>query len=102
MPRITTVPHPPTLSFYRSALRAIRLAAPERATGLAPPLAHLQRKLQYNLRDGIQLYHQERDHATIQDLIRGGEQDLAIIQAWRHVDPLWLDRIFKKPTGKMS
>ncbi|KAF9972475.1 hypothetical protein BGZ65_009795 [Modicella reniformis] len=93
MPLISVIPHPPTLIFYRTALRAIRPT---------PPLTHLRRKLQYNIRDGILIHQHERNYETVQDLIRGGEQDLAMILTWKHVDPLWLERIFKKPTANKS
>jgi len=94
MPHISAIPHAPTLSFYRTALRALRLTP--------IPLVHLRRKLQYNIRDGISIYQHERNYDIIQNLIRDGEQDLAMIQAWKHVDPHWLERIFKKPTAKKS
>ncbi|KAG0368023.1 hypothetical protein BGZ54_002833 [Gamsiella multidivaricata] len=102
MTRISVIPHPQTLSFYRSALRALRLAPPNSRIGLAAPLAHLRRKLQYNIRDGISIYRHERECSKVDDLIRGAEQDIAMIQAWRHIDPSWLERIFKKPTAKKS
>jgi len=100
MVSIQVVPYPPTLHFYRAALRATRLTPPNLEGGLAPQLGHLQRKLRYNIRDGISIYRHERDIDAITDLIHGGEQDIAMIQAWKTVDPFWLERIFKKPTPK--
>ncbi|KAF9087908.1 hypothetical protein BGX29_000552 [Mortierella sp. GBA35] len=100
MTSIHVVPYPPTLRFYRAALRATRLTPPNLQGGLAPQLGHLQRKLRYNIRDGISIYQHEKNIDTIANLIHGGEQDIAMIQAWRAVDPFWLDSIFKKPTPK--
>ncbi|KAF9430054.1 hypothetical protein BGZ94_008488 [Podila epigama] len=94
MPSINQLPHPPTLAFYRTALRSTRSPA------LAPQLAHLQRKLRYNIRDGISIYRDEHDPFIIQSLIEDGEKDLAILRAWKDVDVAWLERIFKKPTAK--
>ncbi|KAG0097706.1 hypothetical protein BGZ93_002144 [Podila epicladia] len=94
MPSITQIPHLPTLAFYRTALRAVGVSS------LPPQLSHLHRKLQYNIRDAISIYRDERDIDTLDTLIRDGTQDLAMIRAWKHVDPLWLQRIFKKPTAK--
>lgn len=100
MASIQVLPYPPTLRFFRAALRATRLTPPNLQGGLAPQLGHLQRKLRYNIRDGILIYQHERDTDTIDSLIRGGEQDIAMIQAWKTVDPYWLESIFKKPTPK--
>ncbi|KAF9380441.1 hypothetical protein CPB97_008355 [Podila verticillata] len=94
MPSILHIPHQPTLTFYRTALRTIRVSS------LPPQLSHLHRKLQYNIRDAISIYRDERDSATLEFLIQDGAKDLAMIRAWKHVDPLWLERIFKKPTAK--
>ncbi|KFH63272.1 hypothetical protein MVEG_10682 [Podila verticillata NRRL 6337] len=94
MPSISHIPHQPTLAFYRTALRAIRVSS------LPPQLSHLHRKLQYNIRDAISIYRDERDSVTLESLIQDGTKDLAIIQTWKYVDPLWLERIFKKPTAK--
>ncbi|CAO3563573.1 unnamed protein product [Mortierella alpina] len=103
MPLITKLPHSPTLSFYRSALRTIRLERPKDGSGVLPAqLSHLQRKLQYNIRDGISIYRLERDQDTLSSLIQDGEHDLAMIRAWNSVDPSWLERLFKKPTPKNS
>ena len=104
MPLITKLPHSPTLSFYRSALRTIRLGGSSNGEprGLPEQLSHLQRKLQHNIRDGISIYRLERDQDTISSLIQGGEDDLAMIRVWNSVDPSWLERLFKKPTPKSS
>ncbi|KAF9976777.1 hypothetical protein BGZ75_000152 [Mortierella antarctica] len=74
----------------------------DEAAGLPAHLSHLQRKLQYNIRDGISIYRRERDQDTISGLIQDGERDLAMIRAWNSVDPSWLERLFKKPTPKNS
>lgn len=100
MALIRKVPYSPTLRFYRTALRVTRLTPPNLQGGLALQLGHLQRKLRYNIRDGISIYQHERDTNTIGNLIRGGEHDIAMIQAWKTVDPHWLESIFKKPTPK--
>lgn len=94
MPSISHIPHQPTLAFYRTALRAIRVSS------LPPQLFHLHRKLRYNIRDAISIHRDERDIDTLDALIQDGIKDLAMIRAWKYVDPLWLQRIFKKPTAK--
>ncbi|KAG0253254.1 hypothetical protein DFQ27_007516 [Actinomortierella ambigua] len=110
MTLINSVPHLPTLHFYRRALRVLRVdqqqhVAPSTAAEiqwrggqLLPQLSHLQRKLRANVRDGIRLYQDERQVDTVALLIHEGEQDLDMIRAWKHVDPIWVERIFKPPT----
>ncbi|KAG0232911.1 hypothetical protein BGW42_007820 [Actinomortierella wolfii] len=117
MPLISSVPHGPTLHFYRRALRILRVnpqlvthssasdkldsnsSSKNNRGQLLPQMGHLQRKLRANVRDGIRIYQDVRDATEIDQLIRDGEQDLEIIKAWQHVDRIWVERIFKPPTA---
>lgn len=89
------------LKFYRQALRATRITL-ENKPGIPNQLSHLRRKLNHNIRDGIMIYKNEKNIEKVQRLISDGEADINMIQAWKSVDPNWLERIFKKPTTKGS
>ncbi|KAF9903765.1 hypothetical protein EC991_003368, partial [Linnemannia zychae] len=89
-----------SVTYQSKPSKATRLTPSNLQGGLAPQLGHLQKKLRYNIRDGISIYQHETDTDTIAHLIQRGEQDIAMVQAWKTVDPRWLERIFKKPTPK--